>query len=165
MERSCSPEQRPCERPGVPHLTSQAVKSGSHGRLHRIQHASLDLALRGSTLTFLAVRGIRGPCVFFSLDCRIFNIFFSLICFASCRISTISSSSLSDSLSYSPAAVLSSSSFSNSSNFFKKNHEVNKETLQGGKCSDIFTGIMCPQIPEGMRTLCGLVTTGAHVYS
>lgn len=81
----------------------------------KLDHTSLER----HKLAFLAVRGILGPCVFFSLDSRIFNFFFSRICFASCRISSISSSSLSDTLSYSPAAVLSSSSFSNSSNFFK----------------------------------------------
>lgn len=82
---------------------------------------------RGAKLAFLAVRGILGPCVSFSLDCRIFSFFFSLISFANCRISPISSSSLSGSLSYSPAAALSSSSFSNSSSFFKKSNEQNRQ--------------------------------------
>lgn len=75
---------------------------------------------QGSLLTFLAVLGILGPRVSFSFDCRIFSFFFSRICFASCRISIISSSSLSGSLSYSPAASLSSSSFSNSSSFLEE---------------------------------------------
>lgn len=70
-----------------------------------------------SILAFLAVLGILGPRVSFSFDCRIFSFFFSRICFANCRISIISSSSLSGSLSYSPAASLSSSSFSSSSSF------------------------------------------------
>lgn len=69
------------------------------------------------TLTFLAVLGILGPWTSFSFDCRIFSFFFSLIFLANCLISIISSSSLSGSLSYSPAASLSSSSFSNSSSF------------------------------------------------
>lgn len=46
-----------------------------------------------------------------------FQLLFSIICFASCRIPTISSSTLSYSLSWLPVAVLSSSSFSNSSRF------------------------------------------------
>lgn len=70
-----------------------------------------------STLTFLAVLGILGPWTSFSFDCRIFSFFFSRIFLANCLISIISSSSVSDSLSYSPAASLSSSSFSNSSSF------------------------------------------------
>lgn len=76
--------------------------------------------LQGSLLTFLAVLGILGPRVSFSFDCRIFSFFFSRIRFANCRISIISSSSLSGSLSYSPAASLSSSSFSNSSSFLEE---------------------------------------------
>lgn len=72
------------------------------------------------TLAFLAVLGILGPCVSFSLDSKIFNFFFSRICCASCRIPIISSSSLSESLSYSPAACRSSSSSSNCSSFFKE---------------------------------------------
>lgn len=65
-------------------------------------------------LTFLTARGILGPCTSFSFDSIIFSFLFSLICLASCRISCISSSSLSSLESYSPACSRSSSSFSSS---------------------------------------------------
>lgn len=83
----------------------------------------------------------------FSLDCRIFSFFFSLIAFASCRISPISSSSLSGSLSYSPAAALSSSSFSNSSSFFKKSNEQNRQWKTQTRVWDLRTGARVPEQP------------------
>lgn len=71
-------------------------------------------------LTLVAVLGIRGPCMSFSLDSSTRSCFFSRICLARTRISCISSSSLSSSESYSPARSFSSSSLSRYSNFYKR---------------------------------------------
>lgn len=73
-------------------------------------------------LTLVAVLGMRGPCMSFSLDSSTRSCFFSRICLARTRISCISSSSLSSSESYSPARSFSSSSFSRYSSFYKRQH-------------------------------------------